>query len=93
MAWGFGYNPREVDELNIRDLAVMLRAAIENRLDAWQRSAVIATKVHNMGGPRGEDFRPQEPGDLYPSLFEGGRKTDEEWLREVKDQFARYNPE
>jgi len=92
MAECFGYNPREVDELNIRDLAVMLHAGLRKQRTGFQQAALIASKVHNLGGPRGKQFDPKTPVDLYPDLFPEG-ETGEEWEEEVKQAFEEYDPD
>lgn len=90
MADAYGYSPREVDRLQLRDLAVMLRGAVQRHQRQWQQAAVVATMTYNMGGPRTEDFTAKDPDELFPSFY---GKDDEEWEEEVADQFARYNPD
>lgn len=92
MAEAFGYSPREVDGLNVRDLAVMLHAGIRKVHSGWQQAALVSTKVHNMGGPRGKSFDPKQPVDLYPDIFQGGQTSDESWEEEMRETFKRYNP-
>lgn len=92
MAEAHQLTPREVDGLNVRDLAVMLHAAVRKKRKLFQVGAMVAAKVHNMGGPRAESFNGQSPPELYPHFFEDGQ-TDEEWEEEMEKEFARYNPD
>lgn len=91
MAEVFGQTPKETDTLPLRDLAVMLHGAVRRRRDGWRRSAMIAAKIHNLGGPRGGDFKPKSAAQLYPDLFDG--VGDDEWYEKVKRQFENYNPD
>lgn len=92
MAEAYGHTPREVDSLNVRDLAVMLHAGVRRVRSGWQQAALVSTKVHNMGGPRGKSFDAQHPADLYPDIFKGHETSDESWEEEMREKFARYTP-
>jgi hypothetical protein len=92
MAEAHSYSPREVDALNVRDLGVMLHGAVRKTRSKWQVGAMIAAKVHNMGGPRGKSFDPKPPADLYPDLFHG-ETSDEKWEKEMEEKFSQYNPD
>jgi len=90
MAEYFGYTPREVDTLSLRELAVMLLGGARKKRDAWKRTATQTTMVYNAGGPRGETFRSKRPSDLYPDLF---REEKNQWEKRMKRLFNSYNPD
>ena len=90
MAEYFGYTPREVDELHLRELAVMLLGGTRKKRDAWKRTAAQNTMVYNAGGPRDSGFSSKQPSDLYPSLFED---ENEAWEERMERLFGNYNPD
>lgn len=90
MAEAHSYAPRETDALQIRDLAVMLHGGIRKQRAGFQQAAMVATKVHNMGGMRSEKFQPKGPKELYPDLW--GEDSDS-WEEEVEEKFSEYNPD
>jgi len=90
LAEAHSLTPPEVDELTLRDMAVMVHAAVRKQRQAWQRAAEVASKVYNMGGPRDKSFDAKSPVELYPNLFEGESKT---WEEEMEEKFSNYNPD
>jgi len=90
MAQAYGYSPDEVDELPLRDFAVMLRGAIEQQNADWRKVAHLVSTVYNLGGPRDKSFQQKSPSDLYPHLFE---ESDDDWESQMEEQFNAYDPD
>jgi hypothetical protein len=90
LAEAHGLTPPDVDRLTLRDMAVMVHAAVRKKRQVWQRTAELASKVHNLGGPRSKDFTPKPPNELYPNLFTEELKT---WEERMEEKFSNYNPD
>jgi len=71
-------------------MSVMVRAAVRKERQAWKRTAELAAKVHNLGGPRSKDFTPKPANELYPNLFSEELKT---WEERMEEKFSKYNPD
>lgn len=70
MAAEYGYSPETTDALTFRDATIMMAAGHERQKRRWRHTAEVLAMIYNMGGPRGESFRPKQANELVPSAFD-----------------------
>lgn len=85
MAEHYGYSPPEVDDLTLRDLAIMLHAGVERRREAWRHTMTMAAYTRNLGGFWAKRFKPKSPQDLMPWAFGARQEASFEAISNVID--------